>query len=441
MDRRLQTLITGNGRRKGDTMRTLRTTAWMLAAAGLLAGLSGCSSGGDPNQLGNPDNTLNPGDPFTPGPGGVPGGGTAGTTPEEGPPVQLDQRKRDYGEATRVASLKLVGELPSLDEIKAIAAAPNEAEQKKVYEAYVDKLIADPRFTAKMIDFWRDTFRTAQVGNVGMNQPNKDFAANFAALVTVEGRPYTDLFTATTGTCPTYDMATNKITAADCAANNGAPTAGILTDRGIMSQYFAPMAFRRTRFIQEVFVCAQFPTEFAAKPTSMGATVYTNPWPFDSITGGTTAGIRINFKDTSAVNCANCHGTINHIAPLFANFDANGAYNATAIQVDVPVAGNPKAKLEDWLPAGQQGLAWRFGGTPVTDITGLGQQIAKDPDVAACAVTRAWNFAFSRGDVVANLATVPAVVTKAEVDAFKAGNFKFKDTLARIFKSDDFTMW
>jgi hypothetical protein len=43
--------------------------------------------------------------------------------------------------------------------------------------------------------------------------------------------------------------------------------------------------------------------------------------------------------------------------------------------------------------------------------------------------------------VVANLATVPAVVTKAEVDAFKAGNFKFKDTLARVFKSDDFTMW
>lgn len=421
-------------------MRTLRNTAWTLVAAGLVVGLSACSSSGDPNQLGNgTENTLNPGDPFTPGPGGVPGGG-AGPAPEEGPPVQLEARKRDYGESLRAASLKLVGELPTLAEINSIGNAPNEAEQKKVYEAHVDRLVADPRFATKMVDFWRDTFRTAQVGAVQNNQPNKDFAANFAALVTVEGRPYTDLFTATTGTCPTYDMATNKLTAGDCAANAGAPNAGILTDRGLMAQYFAPMAFRRTRFLQETFVCAKFPTEFSDKPVSMGLTVYTNPWPFDSISGGKEATVRVDFKDTSAVNCANCHGTMNHIAPLLANFDANGVYNATTIQVQVPIAGNPRANLVDWLPAGKQDFGWRVGQT-VTDIPSLGQAMAKDPDVAACAVTRAWNFAFSRGDVVGDIATIPAQVTKAEVDAFKAGNFKFKDSLARIFKSDDFTMW
>ena len=420
-------------------MRTLRNTAWSLAAMGLVAGLAACSSEGDPNSLGNPQNVLNPGDPFVPGPGGVPGGGSGGGG-EEGPPVQLEQRKRDYGESLRAASLKLVGELPTLAEINSIANAPNEAEQKKVYEAHVDRLVADPRFAAKMVDFWRDTLRTAQVGQVQQNQPNRDFAANFAALVTVQGRPYTDLFTATTGTCPTFDMATNTLTAADCAANNGAPNVGILTDRGIQAQYFSPMAFRRTRFVQETFVCAKYPTEFTDKPTSMGLTVYTSPWPFDSITGGTGANIRVNFKDTSAVNCANCHTTMNHIAPLFANFDANGAYNATQIQVQVPIAGNPRANLVDWLPDGQQQLGWRFGQN-VTDIAGLGQAMAKDADVAACAVTRAWNYAFSRGDVVGDLATVPAQVTKAEVDAFKAGNMNFKATLARIFKSDDYTMW
>lgn len=426
---------------KGRYMRTLRITAWTLVAAGLVVGLAACSSEGDPNQLGNgPDNVLNPGDPFTPGPGGVPGGGAGPGTGEEGPPVQLEQRKRDYGESLRAASLKLVGELPTLAEINSIANAPNEAEQKKVYEAHVDRLIADPRFASKMVDYWRDTLRTAQVGQVQMNQPNKDFAANFAALVTVEGRPYTDLFTATAGTCPTYDMATNKLTAGDCAANAGAPTAGILTDRGIMAQYFAPMAFRRARFIQETFVCAKFPTEFSEKPVSMGLTVYTNPWPFDSISGGKEATVRVDFKDTSAVNCANCHGTMNHIAPLLANFDAAGVYNPTQIQVQVPIAGNPRANLVDWLPAGQQNFAWRFG-QAVTDLPTLGAAIAKDPDVAACAVTRAWNFAFSRGDVVGDIATIPAQVTKAEVDAFKAGNFKLKDTLGRIFKSDDFTMW
>ena len=428
---------------KGRQMHTLRITAWTLVAAGLVVGLVGCSSSGDPNQLGNgnADNTLSPPDPYAPGPGGVPGGGAGpGPAPEEGPPVQLEQRKRDYGESLRVASLKLVGELPTLAEINSIANAPNEADQKKAYEGHVDRLLADPRFAAKMVDFWRDTLRTAQVGQVQNNQPNRDFGANFAALVTVDGRSYSELFTAKTGTCPTFDPATNKLTAADCAANNGAPVAGLLTDRGVLAQYFAPMAFRRARFLQETFVCAKFPTEFSDKPVSMGLTVYTSPWPFDSIAGGAGADVRVNFKDTSAVNCANCHTSMNHIAPLLGNFDANGTYNATDIQVQVPIAGNPRTRLIDWLPAGQQDLAWRFG-QKVTDLPTLGEAMAKDQDVAACAVTRAWNYAFSRGDVVGDLATVPAQVTKTEVDAFKAGNFKFKDTLGRIFKTDDFTMW
>ncbi len=423
-------------------MRTLRNTTWMLTGIGLMVGLVGCSGGEDPNKLGN-DNSLAGGDPFVPGPGGVPGGGgggVGGQPAEEGPPVQLEQRKRDYGESLRTASLKLVGEIPTLTEINSIANAPGEAEQKRVYEAHVDRLIADPRFVGKMVDFWRDTLRTAQVGAVATQGNaaglNRDFAANFAALVTVQNRPYTDLFTAASGTCPTFDPATNTLTVADCAANG--PVAGLITDRGLMAQYAAPMAFRRVRFIQETFVCAKYPTEFNAKPTSMGATVYTNTWPFDSITGG--SGAKIDFKDTGSVNCANCHGTINHQAPLFANYNDFGVYDATRIGVQVPVAGNPVAKLEDWLPAGKQTFAWRFG-KDVADLPGFGAEMAKDQDVAACAVTRAWNFAFSRGDVVGDLATVPAVVTKSEVAAFKAGGMKFKDTIARIFKSDDFTMW
>ena len=32
----------------------------------------------------------------------------------------------------------------------------------------------------------------------------------------------------------------------------------------VLSQYFANMAFRRTRWIQETFVCTKFPAEFGA---------------------------------------------------------------------------------------------------------------------------------------------------------------------------------
>ena len=46
----------------------------------------------------------------------------------------------------------------------------------------------------------------------------------------------------------------------------------------------------------------------------------------------------------------------------------------------------------------------------VTDVVGLGQAIAADADVAACAAARAYNFAFSKEDIVTDLATVPPSV-------------------------------
>jgi len=211
--------------------------------------------------------------------------------------------------------------------------------------------------------------------------------------------------------------------------------AGILTNPGIMAQYYANMAFRRVRFVQETFVCSKYPAEFSATPKPMGAGTYTSPWDFASITGGAAA--RINFQDTSAVICANCHTTMNHIAPLFANFNENGAYTAGAIQVKVPSTGTPTATLADWLPAGQQTLAWRNGKT-VTDLPSLGAAIAADPDVARCAVNRVWNFAMSRGDIVNDLATIPPVVTDPLVQSFTANGMKLKAVIRSVFTSDDF---
>jgi hypothetical protein len=82
-------------------------------------------------------------------------------------------------------------------------------------------------------------------------------------------------------------------------------------------------------------------------------------------------------------------------------------------------------------------LAWR-NGTPVTDIPSLGQAMAKDPDVARCAVNRVWDWAFSRGDIVNDLATIPPVVTDALVQAFVESGMKLKATVRAVFASDDF---
>jgi hypothetical protein len=421
----------------------MRRSTLSLAAFGIAIALAACgSSDEDPNAINNGSSGSSStddgaGDPNDPN--------AAPKTPEEQVKQILDARKTDYGEAARTASLKLRDKLPTLAEIKTLEAAPDNAAKKVAYEKLVDDWIASPEFSSMMIKFWKDTFRTGQTGAVQQGQVSKDFAASFAAQVTVEGRSYLELFTATSGTCPTFDATAKTFAAGNCPAPDGqtatAPTVGVITDPGLQAQYFANMAFRRVRFIQETFVCSKFPASYSATPTPMGAGTFTGQHPFTSITGKQTlpAGVttpRVDFQDTQAVICANCHTDLNHIAPLFLNYDDNGALLDTP-QVEVPIPGSPKARRNDYLPDAE-GFAWRFG-KPVADIAALGKAISEDPDVPKCAVNRVWNYAMSRGDIVNDLASVPDPVTAPYVTSFKAGNYNLKETIRAVFKSEDFT--
>jgi hypothetical protein len=398
-----------------------------LAMTSMTVALSACGSGSS-NTLSADEGSgsANGGaDPSSPASGGTPQGQSGnGSDPNADQNPNIDQRQINYGEALRTAALKLVGDLPTLAVIDSVTDATS-------YAAKIDAYLADPRFVVRQIQWWRDTLKTGQPGMpTTKGSPSFDTAATFAAEVVANGRPFTDLFTAGTMTCPTF----SGTAFVDASCSGSAPTAGLLTDPGLMAQYYADMAFRRVRFVQETFVCSKFPAEFSAGPQLMGAGAYTSPWPFNSITGGTTA--KINFLDTSAVICANCHTTENHMAPLFGHFDMNGVYNASAFEVQVPSTGNPIAVLTDWLPASET-FAWR-NGTPVTDLPSLGKAIAADPDVTNCMVTREWNYAMSRGDVVNDLATVPTVVTAPLVTTFTSGGLTIKPLLKTIFTSDDF---
>jgi len=264
-----------------------------------------------------------------------------------------------------------------------------------------------------------------------------DTAPTYAAELVVKDQPITNLFTATTNTCPTLSADGATFTDAACPVANGLKTAGVLTDPGAMAQFYSNMSFRRVRWIQEAFACTKYPAEYSAKPVTMGNGQFTSPWDFMSITGGT--GAPINFQDTSSVICANCHTTMNHFAPLFAQFDAAGVYQTT-IQVHTPTSTNPLSKLTDWLPAGQN-FYWRFGGTQVTDITGLGAQIAADPQIQKCQVQRAWNWAMSKTDIVNDLQVVPDSVIADVMTVFNSGGMKMKPVFKAIFTSPDFTMY
>ncbi|MGE5185474.1 MAG: hypothetical protein ACM31C_25595, partial [Acidobacteriota bacterium] len=337
----------------------------------------------------------------------------------------LGQRVVDYNAALRIAALRLTGKLPTMAEIDQIATAPDDASKKAAYTSLITQYMNTDDFKRQMFYFWRDTFK--QGGDGTTFDATLDTAPAFAAQLSVTNGSYMDLFTASSGNCPTYDLGAN-FTPADCA--NGGPKAGVLTNPGVMKQFFSNFAFRRVRWIQETFVCTKFPAEVSSTPTDVGgAAPYTGVWPFNSISSPTNGGGRVNFQDVSAVICANCHSTINHIAPLFAYYDINGQHT-TSISVPTPLDGAPLAQMTDYLPSTET-TAWRFG-QPAADVTALGAAMAADPAVAECGVARMWNWALGKTDIVDTLQEVPKETIQAQVDAFTQSGFKLKDLIFAV---------
>jgi hypothetical protein len=382
------------------------------------------------------------------------GGGSGSSDPNQQPTTDNSTAaqavcKPDYGAAMRTASLSLTGQLPDWGSLKALldAEAAGADAQKAVYEGWLDKALASKEFAVEQVRFFLNMFATGNSAGMKVKQNNdgttpymadRNCAANYAASLVVGDQPYTYLFQSETGTCPSFNETTGQFTPGNVLDAAGAPVkmVGILNDPGIMVNYASNMAFRRVRFIQETFVCSKFPAETGGTPTPMGAALYTNPWPFTSVTGGTDPNIRVNFQDTSAVICANCHATSNHEAPLFAKFALDTGLEQAAIQVKVPIPGNPTAQLTDWLPATET-TAWRFGKAAAT-LSDFGAAVAADPDVATCMVNRVWNNAFARGDIVRDLATIPADVTAAQAKQFAADSFNVKKLIRNIYTSTDF---
>lgn len=341
-----------------------------------------------------------------------------GTDPAVTEDPVLSARVVDYNEALRTASLKLIRRLPTLDQIRKVERA---ADKRAAYVEELDAMLDSPAFASRTVKFWRDTMR---IGGTDL-----DTAPTLAAKLMIEGGDFSDIFTLSGGNCPTFDAETGAFTAGDC--QSGAPAeAGVLTDPSVMRQFYGNMAFRRVRWVQEVFFCSKFPSELTDTPTQLEGKDYTSPWAFESI-----AADPINFQDLSSVVCANCHTTMNHIAPLFANFDADGNWQNN-ISVMTPLAPDPvTTELSHWLQAGEA-TAWRHG-EEVADLPGLGAVLAEDPAFSECMVARVWNWAMSKEDIITDLATVPYSVLEPHVLDFDAER-DLKKTLRTIMISDDF---
>ncbi|MBK8252660.1 MAG: hypothetical protein IPK82_08330 [Polyangiaceae bacterium] len=431
-----------------------RDLALISLAATLLT--AGACTKDDPNSLLPSGGNGTAGCPSTSGPTGTGGDsgsggsgastastGTAGSTgstntlPPENP--ILAERVVSYTEALRTASFKLVGNAPTLEEMMSVENAPTIEGKKALYEELVDKMMADVRFKRRLVEVWRNTFR--QAGAAAGQTPSRDTAPNFAARIVFEKKAFTDLFLATSNTCPTFNG--TDFADGDCAPNgpDGMTTVGILTDPGIHAQYYGNLAFRRVRLFQEVFACRKNPAEYAPDasmpPPIAGcemAQTYTSPWDFTKIGGHTNTG-RIDFQDCSSVICGNCHGTINHRAPLFANFDEHGQYQPQ-YSVLLPLVGTPAAVYTDFLVEGEP-TGWKVD-MPASNLMELGQAMAADEEVLQCAVTRVWNYAMSKGDVVVDSASLSPDIIAPLVQKFKASGYNLNATWRDVFVHEDF---
>ena len=388
---------------------------------------------------------------------------------EEQQTTELDERVIDYSEALRVASLKLVGELPNNDDIYAIANAEDEDAKRAAYEELVDAMMdADneefsSKFAERLVNFYRQEFHIAQ-DQVNPQSPSRDTAPTFAARLIYEGGNWQNLLTAASNTCPTWD-AENGFMDGECSnaaslANMNESPVGVLTDPGIMSVYYGNLAFRRNRFMQETFLC-RYGNDPIPETSVDGADLstycdgeeppaaYQGVWPFDSI-GGACSEVpgKVDFHEHNATTiCAQCHGTWNHRSPLWGKFDVNGNYFST-FQVKVPVEGEPFAALTDWLSVGAldgypenenaKPFAWRHDLDRVRTLAQLGTVMANDPEVISCAVKRVWNYAMSHGDIVDNNSDVPQAVIGDLVDDFTANGYNMKQTLRSILLHEDF---
>jgi uncharacterized protein DUF1585 len=339
---------------------------------------------------------------------------------------KLAERVADYSAALRIAALRLTGELPTLAELRQVGDAPDDAARKAAYEAQLHRYLEGPRFARQMFRFWQDALKLGDA-------PKLDTAPAFVAKLVVDDHSFLDVFTARTGTCTSFDPRTGQFTPADCT--NAPVTVGLLTHPGMNAQFFSNFGFRRVRWVQETFACTAFPAEIATVATDVGGMApYTGTFPFASIAGQATGG-RVDFRNTESVICANCHSNINHIAPLFAHFDQAGTYQPQIV-APTPLPDAPPAVLGDYLPAGEL-LAWRSG-TPVADMTGLGDAIAADPDVSACVIARLWNWALGKSDIVDSATRVPAATIDQTAAAFEANGHRIRGAILDIFTSDDF---
>ena len=341
--------------------------------------------------------------------------------PVEAQPLEEQLPQMDPARALVRASIDLRGVRPTLAELDRVEADPD------TYEELVAEFMADPRFEARMVDFWSEVFLTRtdgyffQASDFGRTDEPAFARAvgeepiRMAARVAAEGRPWTDLVTAdwTMANAVLTDIwPVEEIGEADAAGwfpavyTDGRPAAGVLASNGMWWRYTSTDSNanrKRANQISRVLLC----NDYLLRPIN-----------FDR---------DVNLLDADAVQdaistdpgCVNCHNSLDPIAAYLFGF---WAYNQESWIESTTYHPARERLYDEYL-----GVAPAWYGVPGSSLTDLGHQIAGDSRFPHCAVERVYTGLLRRD---ADLADTDALTRHRE--AFLAADLSLQALIASV---------
>lgn len=347
---------------------------------------------------------------------------TGDQSTEAPPTAGAEQPALDAAAIYTRASLDLLGVRPTIAELDALDAAPEQL------DSMLDALIEDPRLPTRVKDLFAPGFRTRvdnypyteayedQVHPLVLSQAIGEEPLNLIAWIVANDRPYTDLVLAPHtvvsrdlfGFWPleVIDEGDGSVPGAVIARyTDQRPMAGVLTMNAMWWRHTSTEenANRgRANALSEALLCESYLDRPIAFPREIDLT--------DS------ASIHRAIRDNQA--CAACHSTLDPLASHLYGFLYRGEDRASW-------ATYTPSQEREWMRSTQK--APGFFGTPTTGLRDLGRALASDERFVMCAVRRVY-----QGLMVRPLAITDDGALATHREAFLASGLNLKALIRSV---------
>lgn len=349
----------------------------------MLALLLACAGGDGKHDGGSPDGGADDGGTAD---GGAPdGGGSGDGGGGDGGSESSDYIPLDPPRLLRRMSLDLRGVLPSVDELDAVEADPEQL------TALRDAWMEDPRFEERLIHLYAarwhtrvDAYLLQYTEYLSSTDPTREYEfermvgeepLRLIARVIAEDRPWSEVVQAdwTMGTALMAEAWPVEHGGGEgwqpSRYTDGRPAAGVLSTNGLWWRYFSTVTnYNRGRVaaLTRLLICEDYQSRTIS---------------FAEASGDLGEGTVVEDALREDPYCMGCHSAIDPIAATLFGFWPANEYNADEVDTY-----HPEREAQAAVLLQTQG---QWYGDPVQGMVELGAHIAADPRFERCAVQTA----------------------------------------------------